>query len=199
MSDEKNKSAGEKKFVDVGLRSFWSCVGDYVDGGARLAKATHSADWGEGPFRMAEYVSDDGAIRFGIKDGEMFLHFVEVNEELRGQGRFSRFIQQAMAKFPKISVAGVGSPILMIALNKRRFYDHGGDFIWAKDGKCCDKSDCHRQVCYASLYNLSSKYPELEKIGIKLDGRDGGRVKVGQGESIGTVGWQRVDAGARRR
>ena len=58
---------------------------------------------------------------------------------------FASQCEVGVANYRKISILGVESPLLVKILNRytflgKCFVDHGGDFLWARDGNYCK---CH--------------------------------------------------------
>lgn len=124
---------------------------DYIHE-TKLHKDTNTVNWDDGNFILSTYDTAEGTIRLGVLNGKLLIHYVKINENLRKQGRFTKFIKHAMTLFDKVCVVGVGSPFVMITLNKLNYIDHGGDYIWSKHGICgCTKGkECTRTACSQS-------------------------------------------------
>ena len=78
--------------------------------------------------------------------GEVIITVIVVDEPVRNKGIATQLIKRLVGndKINRVVVCGVGNTYMERVLKKtyhaNPFVCHGGDFIWARDGKYCK---CH--------------------------------------------------------
>ena len=104
--------------------------------------------------KNTNFICYEGGIKFyqdnKVLNNEALIYSVEINKHLRRKGYFTKFIRQLYddSTVRKIGILGVGSIemdkcIQKINFNGNHFFNHGGDYIFAKDFNICK---CHKYV-----------------------------------------------------
>jgi hypothetical protein len=142
------------------MNTLTDALNDYLKDG-KDATNRREVNWGDGCFTMCDYKTSEGYLSFGTHNESLRIYYVQILEQYRRQKRLTRFIQDAQTRFSKIEVAAVGTIKLMVALADLGFNDHGGDFIWAKNGVCCDRPTCNRFLPIKINYRDSDHFKAL--------------------------------------
>lgn len=88
--------------------------------------------------KWIDYKTNQGRLRMTSGEGELCIHYIEVDKKLRRTGIFTKFIKILTQdkRIKKICICGVSSYNLIFALAKFEkttpFVDQGGDFIWKR-------------------------------------------------------------------
>lgn len=103
-------------------------------------------------YATLRFHTQEGFINFymdeTVHENEALIYAVSVKESHRRQGLFTKFINQLYNdnNIRKIGILAVESAIMINCLKKITFdgyvfFDHGGDFLYAKDHNYCK---CHK-------------------------------------------------------
>lgn len=88
------------------------------------------------PKAIYEYITNDGEIRFYQRpyDGVVYIYYLTIKEELRCQGRCTKFLKDMAAhpKIRKIWIVGSSNPKLEKIMFSLGYHCQGGDFHYTK-------------------------------------------------------------------